>query len=393
MRRTIGLVFVLGVALGAQGADLGVAGRKLVLLDKLATAGRAKTVFVVRGDAGIAKGAAGDPGQLAGRFVWFYTDAPTSVGGAFDLANAGAGAWVANGRAAKYVNPDAALGTPTAVRVAIVQPGTRVKVVSPFALSDPGGSPNLFAGAPSAGGGISAILTITNGNDASVHRMCTRFATQDGSSVAYREIAAGAGRKLVARRGVAATCPTTTTTSTTTSTSTSVTSTTAPPCGDDGLAPYPICWGSCPAATPICAAGALGCECVAGTTPCGSASFPECDGACAAGEACQIGLSGLHLRVRGPAVRHLGVPRVRRRVSRRRRLPQRVDPGRGRMPLPAGGLHLPRQLADLRRHVPAGAVLHVVVRGALSLRLSPSPRQAPSGSTSCRQWLRPGRSA
>jgi hypothetical protein len=290
MRRTIGLVFVLGVALGAQGADLGVAGRKLVLLDKLATAGRAKTVFVVRGDAGIAKGAAGDPGQLAGRFVWFYTDAPTSVGGAFDLANAGAGAWVANGRAAKYVNPDAALGTPTAVRVAIVQPGTRVKVVSPFALSDPGGSPNLFAGAPSAGGGISAILTITNGNDASVHRMCTRFATQDGSSVAYREIAAGAGRKLVARRGVAATCPTTTTTSTTTSTSTSVTSTTAPPCGDDGLAPYPICWGSCPAATPICAAGALGCECVAGTTPCGSASFPECDGACAAGEACQIGL-------------------------------------------------------------------------------------------------------
>jgi len=64
MRRTIGLGLVLGVALGAQGADLGVAGRKLVLLDKLATAGRAKTVFVVRGDAGIAKGAAGDPGQL-----------------------------------------------------------------------------------------------------------------------------------------------------------------------------------------------------------------------------------------------------------------------------------------------------------------------------------------
>ena len=289
MRATVAIGLLLGLALCAQGADLGVAGAKLVLIDKLATAGKAKTVFVVRDDPAIEKGAAGDPGQLAGRFEWFYTDASASVGGAFDLVNAGAGAWIVNGDAvAKYVNPDAALGAPTAVRVAVVRPGKRVRVVSPFALSDPGGSPDLFAGAPSAGGGVSAILTMTNGNDGSTHRMCTRFATADGSTVTYREVAGGAGRKLVARRGVPAPCapPATTTTTSTTSS----TSTTAPPCGGPGGAPHPICWGSCPAATPICAAGPLGCECVAGTTPCGSASFPECDGACGPDEACQVAL-------------------------------------------------------------------------------------------------------
>jgi hypothetical protein len=78
-------------------------------------------------------------------------------------------------------------------------------------------------------------------------------------------------------------------------TSTSGPPTTIPPplpCGDPMSPPQPICWGECAAATPICAATANGCECVAGSTPCGSATFPQCDGACGAGEACVISLSG-----------------------------------------------------------------------------------------------------
>jgi hypothetical protein len=67
-----------------------------------------------------------------------------------------------------------------------------------------------------------------------------------------------------------------------TTTSTSVTTSTFLPCA----APDPICWGTCPAATPICASGPSGCECVPGATPCGSASFPECDGACPEDRAC-----------------------------------------------------------------------------------------------------------
>jgi hypothetical protein len=36
---------------------------------------------------------------------------------------------------------------------------------------------------------------------------------------------------------------------------------------------------------------ANGYECVAGSTACGSASFPQCDGACGAGEACVVSLT------------------------------------------------------------------------------------------------------
>ncbi len=76
-------------------------------------------------------------------------------------------------------------------------------------------------------------------------------------------------------------------TSTTGPTTTS-TSTLPPPCGDPTAPPAPLCWGECPASTPLCAATVNGCECVAGSTPCGSATFPQCDGACGAGEACVV---------------------------------------------------------------------------------------------------------
>lgn len=76
----------------------------------------------------------------------------------------------------------------------------------------------------------------------------------------------------------------------------STTSTTFPPplpCGDPMSPPQPLCWGTCDnAATPICAQTVNGCECVAGSTPCGGSSFPQCDGACGPGEACRISLTG-----------------------------------------------------------------------------------------------------
>lgn len=75
----------------------------------------------------------------------------------------------------------------------------------------------------------------------------------------------------------------------------STTSTTFPPplpCGDPMSPPQPLCWGTCDPAMPICASTANGCGCIAGSTPCGSASFPQCDGACGPGEACRISLTG-----------------------------------------------------------------------------------------------------
>jgi hypothetical protein len=95
----------------------------------------------------------------------------------------------------------------------------------------------------------------------------------------------------------------TTSTSSTSSSSTFIvvtTSTSGPPttaapplpCGDPMSPPSPLCWGTCDAATPICASTANGCECVAGSTPCGSATFPQCDGACGPGESCGISVTG-----------------------------------------------------------------------------------------------------
>jgi hypothetical protein len=177
---------------------------------------------------------------------------------------------------AKFVNAEAATGVPTALRVGVVKTGRVARAVSPFALGDTlAGS--LAGGPPSDAGGVTGVFEIHNAAGGATHRMCTRFAVADGSTVTHRTIAGGTGWKLVGKRGVPATCPpVTSTTTTTTSTSTSVTTSTFPPCG----APDPICWGTCPEATPICASGPSGCECVPGATPCGSASFPECDGAC-----------------------------------------------------------------------------------------------------------------
>ena len=74
-------------------------------------------------------------------------------------------------------------------------------------------------------------------------------------------------------------------------TTTSVTTTTFPPCGDPGGIGVPVCWGTCPPETPICASTPTGCACIAGTTPCASAGFPACDGACGPDEACATSLT------------------------------------------------------------------------------------------------------
>jgi hypothetical protein len=80
-------------------------------------------------------------------------------------------------------------------------------------------------------------------------------------------------------------CPGVTTT--TTSTTTSTTLDRALLCG--GSVGPPFCLGFCPPERPICAEGSGGCVCVAGTTPCGSARSPECDGVCAAGLCLPVG--------------------------------------------------------------------------------------------------------
>ena len=193
----VGLVVV---PLAGHAADAGVTGRKLIVVDKLAAANKAKVVFVSKLDAGIDKGAAGDPALLDGTFEVFYEDAPGSVTGTFVMP----APWLVNKDAvAKYVNK-AAPGGAGDVKVAVVKPGKVAKVVGK-GLGDVTDI-DLFHGAPGPNG-VTAVLTVNNGSDASTHRMCSNFSVGGGSTVIFKEIAGGLGRKLVAKGGQPASCP------------------------------------------------------------------------------------------------------------------------------------------------------------------------------------------
>jgi hypothetical protein len=177
--------------------EIGVAGLKLVIVDKTAATGSAKVAFVAK-DPAITKGTDGDPGQLDANLSFFYTDR-RNVNGGFVMPP-GAN-WLANKTTvAKFVNKDAPSGG--GAKVVVVKPGNLAKVVGK-SLGETGHAIDLVAaGAPSDAGGITAILTVRNRNDNSVTRMCTRFSVADGSTVAFKNIAADSGRKLVAKNGV-----------------------------------------------------------------------------------------------------------------------------------------------------------------------------------------------
>jgi hypothetical protein len=176
----------------------GIAGTKLVVLDKVAVDGKAKVVFVAKNDAGILKGPAGAGSALSGSFDVFYTD-DSSVAGSFVLP----GPWQKNdATVAKFVNT-LAPGGPTQVKVAVVKDGLVAKVRSK-GLGD-GPVLDLFGGPPSNAGGVTTVLTLVNAG--LERRFCTRFAVDAGSEVTFSEIAGGLGRKLVATGGVPMTCP------------------------------------------------------------------------------------------------------------------------------------------------------------------------------------------
>jgi hypothetical protein len=258
-----------------------VLGERLVLVDAYAS-GRARIVIVSR-DAtpgAIHVGAAsGDPADLAGTVHVCPVAEPTNVA-RFDLPSP----WVANDPTlARYENPGAAPGA-AGMRLAVVKPGRLLRLVArnlgdgdaasgddgpdDLVLVGPGGGCSL-----ASGDAVSVELALTDAADASAHAMCARFTVD-------RAAPRPSGCKVVARTSGGGACgvcggSTTTTTTSTTTTSTAL----VPACGAAG----PACLGTCPPETPICATLDGACVCVAGGTPCGSASAIECDGACPEG--------------------------------------------------------------------------------------------------------------
>jgi hypothetical protein len=107
-------------------------------------------------------------------------------------------------RILKYVNSTAPAGTGD-VKAGVLKTGVVAKVVAK-GLGD-GTEIDIFGSPPSAAGGLTAVLTLRNAADASERRFCTRFAEADGSTVVYKELAGGLGRKIVAKNGLPAPCP------------------------------------------------------------------------------------------------------------------------------------------------------------------------------------------
>lgn len=168
--------------------NVGIAATKLIAVDKLASAGKAKVVFVAK-DPSVTKGAGTDPADIAVTFVARYAN-DSAIGG-FVLP-AGDPGWLVNkATVAKFVNKSAPAGS-TQAKVGVIKPAKLVKVVgkglgdTPFDV--------LAAGDPL--GPVHTAYCVTNAGAETCH--CSTF-----GACAFKSIAAGTGAKLVCKVGAA----------------------------------------------------------------------------------------------------------------------------------------------------------------------------------------------
>jgi hypothetical protein len=174
----------------AQAANIGVAGTKLIVVDKLTASSSAKAVFVAK-DAGITKGTGTDPLLIDASLDIGYDngiDAPIS--GQF-LAPSGAEWLVNKDTVAKRVNKTAPTGGGT--KVTVIKPGKLAKLVG----KNLGDTPLAIFTQQGAATGIAiTAYCVNNDGDSTCH--CTTF-----SSCAYKLIAGDTGAKLVCKGGTA----------------------------------------------------------------------------------------------------------------------------------------------------------------------------------------------
>jgi hypothetical protein len=179
-----GVMMVLAVAGAvalagtAKAADIGVTGLKLIILDKVAAASKAKAVCVVK-DPGITKGSGTDPTDISGNMDVKYD----ATAGSWDMPQ-GANWLVNKSTVAKYVNKPAPSGG--AVKVSVIKPSTLFKVVG----KSLGDTPIDISSPPS--GNVYVALNVTNGGVTNRH--CTAF-----TACVHKVIAGGGNYKLICK--------------------------------------------------------------------------------------------------------------------------------------------------------------------------------------------------
>ena len=230
-------------------ADNEVLLKNLTIIDKTANGRGGKVVFRGRGTDGFAKGPDGNPALLTGSVQITYLDGSTSA--TFGLPSP----WSKNDRGRARFRNRSAPGGPTEVSRAVVIDGT-TKSLAILAR----GLGGIDITNPPGDDGIHVQVTIANGNDSSVHRMCAKFSPEDGSRVLHRS--RNGTVKLVMRDSVGANC--------------------FDSCGDsfqNGTETDVDCGGNCPA----CADGAncgTAADCVSNVCIGGVCQVPTCsDGA------------------------------------------------------------------------------------------------------------------
>lgn len=182
--------------LGLDFVNVPVEATKLIVVDKTASAGKAKTVFVSK-DPAINKGTGLDPSNIHALVEFGYG----GLRGVFEMPTGALGGWtgwVANKDAvAKFINKKAPVG-PTQAKVAVIKPGKLLKLVG-MGLGDTPAD-LLSEGSPIEP--VRVMYEVQNG--AEWVRHCTSFAS---ASCAYKRIAGDTGAKLVCKQGMPTSCP------------------------------------------------------------------------------------------------------------------------------------------------------------------------------------------
>jgi hypothetical protein len=195
MTTRIVLTAALCASLSASAAEIGVIGKKFIIVDKLTAASKAKLVYVSKDQAaGITKGTSTGAEGIDATFDFAYD---ATAGQVFiqagDVDPGDTEGWKTNkATVAKFINKSAPAGS-TVAKVAVIKPGKLLKLVAK-GLGD-GPVIDIFgAGAPS--GDVHTAFSVDNSSDLNVH--CSTF-----TGCTYKLIAADTGAKLVCKTSTA----------------------------------------------------------------------------------------------------------------------------------------------------------------------------------------------
>jgi hypothetical protein len=179
---SIGLATLVLTA-SVDAADVGVAANKLLVVDTLATSGKAKAAYLVK-DVSVTKGSGAGISVISLRL-----DVAYGSGNASGVFFAPSGAWEDNSTNAKFL-PNPFVVPQTQVKLALIRPGRLIKLTA----AGTGDTPIDIVGAGQPAEGVYTSACVVNDCEENCH--CSVF-----TSCSYKPLAGGAGAKLACKNG------------------------------------------------------------------------------------------------------------------------------------------------------------------------------------------------